>query len=247
MIRGSVALPVWNSKAVAWLAMESLCRMYPPRDQWELIVFEEKHDEKLGEWFFRGYQERLRKVGCARLLFLSSEEKYPLSKKWLIIAHFAALTSKYYCLCAADNYYSPSMLMDAEKLIKKSDWVVTPRGYFYDFNFDKVLRYELFAPFGLQMIASTDKVRNLPAMEVNKGVDRWFSSYMGKNMMIDMSSDHWGGTLCTNGFNNISKERYKFFEEVVPPYYPTKKKLNDIVPNDISKRLKTLSTCLRLQ
>jgi len=221
--------------------------MYPPKDQWELIVFEEQHGEQLGECFFRGYQKRLRNVGCARLLFLSCKEKYSLSIKWLIISHFTAPKSEYYCLCAADDYYSPYMLLDAEKYIKKSDWIVTPRGFFYDFNYNTILQYELFAPFGLQMIANTERVKTLPAMEVTKGVDTWFSSHMGKKMMIDMSSNHWSKALFTNGLNNISKERFLFFKEAQPPFYETKTELNEIVPDDISKRLKTLSTCLRSQ
>jgi len=63
MIELSVALPVWNSKRIAWLPMESLCRQLKPSCGWELIIFEEVHGEQLGEDFFRAYEERLKEAG----------------------------------------------------------------------------------------------------------------------------------------------------------------------------------------
>ncbi len=62
MIKGTVALPVWNSKDIAWLCMESLCNQIVDF-KWELLVFEEKHDRQLGRSFFEGYQSRL--PGCS--------------------------------------------------------------------------------------------------------------------------------------------------------------------------------------
>ena len=37
----TVALPVWNSEAIAWLAMEGLCNQVHPGVGWELIIMEE--------------------------------------------------------------------------------------------------------------------------------------------------------------------------------------------------------------
>lgn len=246
MIRGTVALPVWNSKAIAWLCMESLCRQHMPSGGWELVVFEEEHSEQLGESFFRNYAKRLTSVGCERLVYYSAPDKYPLSQKWVMIARQAAITSTYFCLCAADNFYSPYMLREAEKNITESEWSVTHRGYFYDLHFDKVVRYELPGLVGLQMTAATERVRNFDMDEVNKGVDSWFSRQMGQCGTI-MCANHWEGILCTNGLNNISTERYQHFLSPHPPFYETRKQLNNIVPEDISNRLKTLSRCLKLQ
>lgn len=245
MIKGTVALPVWKSKFIAWLCMESLCRQKKPKDGWELIVMEEKHDEQLTETFFRSYERKLRKVGCERILYYDPSVKWPLSQKWIFISVVASQTSEYFVLCATDNYYSRFMLRDAEKDIKNADWCVKVKGYFYDFNYDKVLRYNFPSSVGLQMVAKTELVRRFPLEEVNKGVDMWFAKNMGSNMLIN--DDHWDTILCTNGMNSISTERAEFFEDPIPPYYETDKELKDIVPDDIVKKLKMITTWRKSQ
>ena len=246
MIRGTVALPVWRSKSIAWLCMESLCAQLPPVDKWELIVFEEEHEEQLGYCFFMGYGERLSKVGCERVTYLTCPEKYALSQKWVLISRDASPSSEYFCMCAADNYYSPYMLREAEDNIKHDNWCVTPKGYFWDFATDKVLRYELPGITGLQMTARTELVKKFPLDVVNKGVDSWFSRQIGSRGTMFMDN-RWRNILCTNGLNNISLERYQHFDDPQPPFHATKTKLSDIVPDDIYKRLKTLQRCLKSQ
>jgi len=244
MIRGTVALPVWNSKPIAWLCMESLCRQLPPTDEWELIVFEERHPEQLGESFFRSYESRLKKVGNARLSYLTCDDKHSLSEKWITIARYSSIPSVYFCLCAADNYYDPHMLQDAERNIDEDDWCVTPKGYFYDLILDKVARYDAMLMVGLQMTARTDMVAQFPWEKINKRVDMWFSEKMSLKGSI-MTGNHWEGILCTQGLNNISKERHQLIVDCHPPFYETKKKLHNIIPEDIANRLKTLSRCLK--
>jgi hypothetical protein len=246
MIRGTVALPVWNSKAIAWLCMESLCRQFPPRDEWELIVFEEHHEEALGYKFFDGYRKRLDAAGCVKYGFMYANSKYSLSEKWVMIAKNASETSEYFCLCAADNYYSPYMLRDAEENIREAEWSVTPKGYFYDLKLDKIVRYELPGITGLQMTARTSMVISFPAEKINKGVDTWFSRQMGSKATI-FYGNHWQNILCTNGLNNISTERQQLIRKCQSPFHETRMKLERIVPEDISKRLKILSRCLRSQ
>ena len=73
---------------------------------------------------------------------------------------------------------------------------------------------------------------------VNRGVDRWFSEQIGNNMLID--NVNWQGTLCTNGMNNISSDRYKQFEDPEAPFFETDKLLSDIVPIDIAIKLEKL-------
>lgn len=51
MIELTVAMPLYNSKYIAWLAMESLCRQKNVTFDWELIVSEEQNDEMYGEEF----------------------------------------------------------------------------------------------------------------------------------------------------------------------------------------------------
>lgn len=249
MIKGTVALPVWNSEKIAWLAMESLCRQHKPKEAWELIIYEELHHNQIGQEFFISYTDRLRSKGCERMEYLTSFNKVPLSQKWVLISRAASASSKYFCLCAADNYYHPWMLKDFEEAIKESDWCLTANGYFYDFNVKSVIRYHHKGLVGLQMAANTQRVQMFPMEEVNRGVDGWFSRKMLDSVhsedkllkgWID-GSNHWQHTLCTNGFNNISKGRITYFKKPEPPFYETDVKLWEIVPCDIYKRLKCLS------
>ena len=43
----TVALPVYNSKKIAWMAIESLCSQINVDFNWELIVYEEIHSESV--------------------------------------------------------------------------------------------------------------------------------------------------------------------------------------------------------
>lgn len=241
----TVALPVWKSKDIAWLCMESLCRQKPV-DEWELLIFEEVHKEALGQKFFHSYSDRLKETGCKRVEYQTSMEKYPLSMKWVMIARQSDKNSEAFCLCAADNYYDPHMLQDAERNIKKADWCITPKGYFYDFQTERVLRYDFATIVGLQMTAKTRLVRQFPMEEVNKGVDTWFARKLGLKGSIFLDN-YWQGILCTQGLNNISHERCKYFDDPQHPFYSTRKKLINIVPVDIYHRLTTLTRCLKLQ
>jgi hypothetical protein len=256
MIRGTVALPVYNSLKILWLPMESLCRQQKPIDGWELIVFEEMHLQQIGEGWIRGYKERLKAVGCEKIVYLTDMKKVPLSQKWVRIAQAASKTSRYYCLCASDDYYHPFMLREAEVNIKQADWCLTPRGYFYDFYRDMVVQYHYNSMTGMQMTGKTSKIKRFPLQEVNLGVDGWMSRNMinqahakGKKLKALLcTSDNWQQILCTNGLNNISIKRHKFWQDdIQPPFYPTETKLEDIVPDDIYKRLKDLSQWLRSQ
>ena len=248
MIKGTVALPVYNSFCIAWLCMESLCRQVKPIDGWELIVYEEMHLTQLGESYFRSYEDRLRDCGCERIIYLTAQHKIPLSQKWVEIARNASPTSVYYCMCAADNYYQPWMLCDAEIQMEIAEWAIMIRGYFYDILLRKIIMYHYQSLTGLQMIARTEMVRQMPIECVNRGVDGWFYDNLRRlkggddklSVFID-ASDRYQQMLCTNGLNNISTGRVNYFYNTIPPFYKTDKRLEDIIPDDIVERLNALS------
>jgi hypothetical protein len=230
-MKGTVALPLWNMPDITWLFMESLCNQIKPCEGWELVIFEDGENQ-LGEDFFYSYEERLSQVGCEQIKYFNSENRYPLSMKWIMIA--SQSEGDYYCLCAGDNYYSPYMLIEAEKYSKEADWCVTTKGYIYDINLDKVCRYDFFAPFGLQMTAKTELVKRFKFETVNKGVDKWFSNHIKDKMIYEPKRN----TLITNGRNHISYEREELFIHPASPYYKTKTKLENIIPVEIAKKLR---------
>jgi hypothetical protein len=254
MIRGTVALPVWNSQRIAWLSLESLCRQVKPENGWELIVFEEIHQGQVGESFIRGYESRLKDVGCEKITYLTSQKKISLSQKWVVMANVADPMSEYFCLHGADDYSHPYRLIETEYAISQSDWCVTPKGYFYDFNHDKVIEYNLNTLTGMHMAVRTNLARILPIVDRYRAVDGWFIHTLiklrhkkGKSLKCYMSSsEEWRHILCTNGLNNISTGRYSYFTNVRLPFYETDIKLGDIVPEDIYIRLKGITRSLKV-
>jgi hypothetical protein len=137
------------------------------------------------------------------------------------------------------------MLRDTESSIKEADWCVMVKGYFYDFSLDEVVYYQYNGIVGLHMAAKTDMVRHFEMSNIERGVDTWFSNQMMKiahdkglllRCFID-GSEHYKGTVCTNGYNNISLGRKTFLKEYKHPFYKTNVKLNEIVPLDIYERM----------
>jgi hypothetical protein len=170
------------------------------------------------------------------------------------MANVSAPTSEYFCLCGIDDYYHPCLLVEAELAIKQADWIVTPKGYFYDFHRDKIIMYHKTTLVGLHMTARTSLARKIPMDIRNIGVDGWFSYNIvkvgrrdnGKLICYMSFSEEWRHILCTNGMNNISKQRYSYFDDVRPPFYETDVKLHDIVPEDIYIRLKGITKSLKV-
>ena len=229
----TVALPVWNSKEIAWLCMESLCNQKVDFE-WELLVFEEKHPQQLGRDYFKSYQSRL--PGCT-IRYLTRNKWISLSEKWAIMG--MVCEGEYMCLCAADNYYHPYMLTDA--MTSGADWFITTRGYFYDIDYQKMLIYNaLLENVGLQMTASKRVISGLPMQQKKRSIDNWVFNNLEMSLTRKDTSTHWEGTLCTNGMNNISHKRHKFFKEVKYPFRQTSKTLYNIVPEYIADRLISL-------
>ena len=100
-------------------------------------------------------------------------------------------------------------------------------------------------PIGLQMIALTDKVREFPMEVKRSGVDTWFAQQMGTKRNTIYWGDHWKKTLCTNGLNNISQQRWMMIANLQEPFFDTRTKLVNIVPADICVRLWDLSRRLK--
>ena len=79
----TVALPIFNSKKIAWVAFESLARQVDVNFSWELVIAEESGVNKIGDTLCEEYREKLIKAGCSRIVFLELEEWMPLYQKWI--------------------------------------------------------------------------------------------------------------------------------------------------------------------
>jgi len=238
----TVGIPVWNSKDIAWLAMESLCRQQTNR-QWELIVFEERHAQACGEDFFRDYLKRLRDAGCRHFYYLTSDIRLPLSQKWARLGREADKRSRMFCICDADNYYQKYMIQDTWEAFKKGhDWLTAKSGYFYNCLSGIVAAYDLkertASKTGLQMSIDTRLMRRLPTQEKHRLLNAWIFT----NCRPDKPKDEKKhlNTLCTHGYNNISDKRGKMIDNFKMPFYQTTKRLDEIIPADIAEKLASL-------
>ena len=233
----TVALPVWNSKKIAWLCMESLARQRDANFEWELIVFEEEHEQQLGQEFFFSYD-----LGpVTEITYLTELTRYTLGEKWHRIMKESHKESKVFMFCAADNYYHPYMLRDSLDAIEEGhDWFYTTKGYFYDFTRDKVILYDARRKSGLQMAASMGIAQKIPNSPRKRLVDIWLAKSMKPQKPLMDPSYHWRGTLFTNGYNQISTKRWQYFDHVKFPFKETDAQLEDIVPEDIVHRINSM-------
>ena len=232
----TIAMPVWNSREIVWLAMESFCRQ-ETRLPWELIVYEEKHREACGRDYFKSYVSRLNKTGCVGFSYITQDGKLALSEKWAALGRKADPRSKMFCACDADNYYQKYMVNDAyTAYIEGYDFLTDKRGYAYDINTKVFVEYKKpEGNTGFQMCYSTDLVRKLPRVKQHKLLNTWIYSN-ARPKKAKVLNQHLTN-LITNGHNNISGHRGRMMAKFEHPFYETDKKLTDILPADVAKRL----------
>ena len=129
----TVGLPMYRCGKIAWLPLEGLCRQEGVDFSWELIVSEEP-EEAFTEERVRSYEDRLRAVGCARIVYLRNTEWLPLSTKWCRIAQEASPSSEIFLLQDGDDYSQPQRLANTVAVFDdpRIDWVQSPLGFFYN-------------------------------------------------------------------------------------------------------------------
>jgi len=249
MPRLTVALPVFNSKDIVWLAMESLCRQQSVNFDWELIVCEENTGQYAGESFFKQYEERLNTVGCARLHYIKLDKWMPLPMKWRLMAREASPDSQFYVLQAADCYSFPMRLSRTMGVLSdgRHDWYQTLCGYFYHIFQDKIIKYN-HATLGanyqrktaLNMATLTRHIKALPDCGRLKGIDGWILSTIRNPKIYNDLAKGWSKGVDSHGLNNISKGRGDRFKEIKPPFQRALVGIKDVVPADICDRLNNI-------
>ena len=245
MIELSVSLPVWNSKKIAWLAMESLCRQKNIDFKWELVICEEAIGEYFGMSNFMKYTDRLKNVGCVIIKARPLEKWIPLSLKHRYIAQECSDTSKACVLQAADCYSQPYRLKESyDKIVKEGhDWICYKVGAFIDLHTWQHMLYDdrkLTQRAGLNMAFSMSSAKKLPNESKSRLVDGWLYKNLRIKNPCNIDTQHWKEGIDTHGLNNISANRSKYFGKDKHPFYTTDYKIDDYLPKDIVKRLKNL-------
>jgi len=243
----SVALPLYESKDSAWIALESLCyQRNGGGPSWELLVAEEITNNMVGAENILSYKDRLRLVGCERISYTPLTEWIPLPKKWKLLANKTSSTSEVFCLQASDCYSQPWRIFESYKLIKKgNDWVQKGKGIFYDLFTGIVVLFirgkKTYRP-ALDMCFRTQYARQLESSSLKSNIDGWLfrqcaKSKKGKLRIGWTLSNSWMYGIDTNGLNRISKSRLTQMRKKRPPFYRCTLDWRKNLPNKVVERL----------
>lgn len=213
----TVALPVYNSKDIAWLCLESLINQQNITFDWELLIYEEKHDKSVFPDILEKYKDQLVKINCKRILYISNQNKISLTSKWQEMALNCSVTSKCFLLQAADCYSPKNRLsITYQKIVKENyDWYDQKKGYFYSFDDGKIYLYDYNGFTNLNMATKPEYIISLQDQKLTKGIDGYILKHILQitknklNRFID--NEIYPDSIDTHGLNNISKLRSKFF------------------------------------
>ena len=212
----TAALPTYNNADIISLQLESFCAQ-KNAPEWELIVCEEVSGKYFGADGLGEYSERLKKVNCKRILYLSLNEWMPLGFKWLEIAKQMSPDSVGMMLCASDNYSPPTRLRDAyTALTSGADWHQTRSGYFFNIlNHDAAIYDRKHAPTGLFMAIGAKKLKNISFVSQfpKKGVDSWLYALCSPKVIDEKDFEPNG--VHTDGLNTISLCRRDFYKDSI--------------------------------
>ncbi len=240
LIKLTVALPIWNSKTIAWLALEGLCKQ-KVNVPWELLIAEEQINE-FGQDAVLKYVRRLRKAGCVSVRYLSLQYKITLPNKWQYLMEHRAESSQAFIFQAADCYSEPNRLQSTYDAMQDGyDWVQNRCGYFYSFHYYNCLKYDQ-ATFGkgcktgLNTAVSTDILYRMRSSFQESGIDNLLLKVLAPQNPLWREGDILGG-INTDGLNNISYARRHYFYKPTPPFNATEIAIHDIVPKLIADRM----------
>lgn len=265
----TVALPALNSDKIIWLALESLKNQIDLQNiTWELICFEEygksrdiiqSYIEQLPNCV-RIFHKFIDPIKDSRIKTGAFKNKYLLIDKWINIAKIASSESKVYVMHATDCYSPPKRLITHwEHFQNKECFLSTqPKGVFYNIINGKTILYNgsNVRKTHLNMAWRTNDIKKLPYTNINRNVDGYVINHIGKfnknNIFYD-DTDNWKYSLDTDGYNNISLHRRKFYNLkknsgvwilLTPKYCKTVNYdgINIYIPSYILDKLKTLKT-----
>ncbi len=259
MIKATVGLPMYRSKEIAEISLESLCRQKNVDFEWELLIIEEKKGA-FGSKNLNKFLPRLKDIGCTRLEYYSIDKWIPLSMKWHHLSKNASVTSECFLLKAADCFSQPDRLKETANIFlnnKEIDWVQSKKGYFYDIESESVTMFnhdlcfvqtregKVPHPCALNMAARTSLLNKIKPSNIRRSVDshifKELTSIKQSPLNVEwLKSPNWKNGLDTHGLNNISRKRGDMIKRNAPPFEETSTNLSDIVPEEIENFLKSL-------
>lgn len=252
----TVALPLKNMKQIVILALESLKNQTNIIFNWELIIWDDNNDSfdiiKQYIGTFPGCVLILYRNINPITDSIYNNNKMLLIDKWIGMAKVSSKSSKIFVLFAGDDYSSPNRLHIHYQHFKnpscllstqiKSIFINLNNTHFENFN-DRLLLYDGLTidpnmtsnhPF---MAYPTKLVRRVKSINQYSRIDNYlFKSIVGNNRnnktILDSSTidpDNWKFGFNTDGFNQISKTRNRFWYNIKPPF----RKINHNIKSNI--------------
>jgi hypothetical protein len=267
MIELSVAMPLFRAKYIGWLAFEGLCRQEDIDFELELVVAEEIDDEALLGESLGSYENRLKKVGCSRLVYIPLEEFIPLARKIRILAKNCSSSSKIFATSAADILSPPKRLKTQYDVFisdPEVDWCTNARTIVYDIESERCYLQDLTGKNvkkkndGANRAIRMEIARNLPLSSRKSSIDGWVwecsNNYVKKlkkkfKTYLDMT-DNWKYGLNVNGLNNLSLGRSARFDKAFIKKSDRLREcpidINNTIPKDIMDRLRECKQYIEL-
>lgn len=243
----TVALPIYQSSQIAWLAFDGLCNQINA-PKWELIVCEEKHWDSCAKDMIEKYRENLYLANCVNITLIELDNWVNLPKKWQLMGQKADAKSKGFVLQAADDYSHPYRLIQTyNAMIKGVKWYSEITIPIYDLAVKKMVNFNhSILPKGIEWKSGvsiafpTKYARTIPDSHLNRGIDHFLLNHVSSNCAdFEMHFEKplsYG--LGTNSANNISSNRLGHIINPIAPFENTTLTLENInLPKEISDRL----------
>lgn len=227
----TVALPAYNANKIIWLALESLITQ-DIDVYWELMICEE-HSESLN--IVKNYIKKLKANKCCKITYISIDPikmgqypiKFLLLEKWIYMSHLAS--SNIFILMACDTYGHSARLKYHHKHFQNKDCIVStqPMGVFYNISNNKIFIFDGIEKdkikkekrLHLNIAFRTKDMRRVRITKIMKGIDsyifneikRMYNFNSNKNIYY-YRGKKWKYGIDTDGMNNISLERSRFYD-----------------------------------
>jgi len=202
----TVCIPMYRTKHVGWISLESFCNQNKPPCDWELLVCQENHDMMMPWDMIMDYQERLEEAGCKRLGCIPLDEWMPLPRKWQHMAHHAH--GSHILLCGAEDYCQPNRLIESHQGVEaNADWQCKRWAIQRHLQTGKqIIKRCRSRAAGVEMMVRTSLLRNAKLDDRKWGVDNLLRrACKPKNVRTIHKSSTWLEGFLTYGQNNISK------------------------------------------
>ena len=233
MIELSVGIPMFRAKYCGWIALESLIRQEGIDFKWELVIAEEINNESFTKKRIFEYKDRLKKVGCVKIVYIPLKKWLFLSNKIAMMASKCSKSSKIYASNSADLYSPPKRLKSQYNLMTKRkiiDFTSSGRTIVYDIKTEKYYLNNglMIVERGGRITDGTCRTVKMSLMKAlpklanrRKSIDGWIWSFCKNHrernkkkfeLHIDLTSENWKYGLNVHGLNNLTfKVREKRF------------------------------------